>query len=97
MVANLVKEIVQRQSQEKAPTQGDFDSYRTNQDPLAESLMTAYESVEFLCPRIIPESDESSRHHTQPHVSHDLSFVIDESESSVYVDESIIQSQAAVC
>ncbi|KAF9906258.1 DNA polymerase zeta [Linnemannia zychae] len=95
MVANLVKEIVQRQSQEKTPTQGDFDNYSTNQDPLARSLVTAYESVEFLCPRIIPESDESSRQHTQPHISRDTSFVIDESESSIYVDESIIQSQAA--
>ncbi|KAK3840796.1 MAG: DNA polymerase zeta subunit [Linnemannia gamsii] len=52
LVANMVKEMVQRQSQEKTPTQGDFDNYMTNEDPLAESLMTAYESIEFLCPRI---------------------------------------------
>ncbi|KAF9551467.1 DNA polymerase zeta [Mortierella hygrophila] len=95
MVASLVKEMVERQSQEKTPTQGDFDNYRTKDDPLAESLMTAYESVEFLCPRLVPESEEPSRHQTQLHVSHDTSFVIDESESSIFVDESILQSQTA--
>ena len=96
MVASLVKEMVERQSQEKTPTQGDFDNYRTKDDPLAESLMTAYESVEFLCPRLIPESEEPSKHQTQLHVSHDASFVIDESESSIFVDESILLSQT-VC
>ncbi|KAF9150775.1 DNA polymerase zeta [Linnemannia schmuckeri] len=95
MVASLVKEMVERQSQEKTPTQGDFDNYRTKDDPLAKSLMTAYESVEFLCPRIIPESEEPSRHQTQPHVSQDASFVIDESESSIFIDESILHSQTA--
>jgi hypothetical protein len=36
MVASLVKEMVERQSQEKTPTQGDFDNYMTKDDPLAE-------------------------------------------------------------
>lgn len=93
MVANLVKEMVERQSQEKTPTQGDFDNYRTKDDPLAETLMTAYESVEFLCPRMTPDSEEPSRHQTQSHVSQDTSFVIDESGSSIFVDESILLSQ----
>lgn len=93
MVANLVKEMVERQSQEKIPTQGDFENYRTKDDPLAETLMTAYESVEFLCPRLTPDSEEPSRHQTQSLVSQDASFIIDESESSIFVDESILQSQ----
>ncbi|KAF9340729.1 DNA polymerase zeta [Linnemannia elongata] len=95
MVASLVKEMVERQSQEKTPTQGDFDNYRTKVDPLAESLMTAYESVEFMCSRLVPESEEPSKHQTQLQVAHDASFVIDESESSIYVDESILLSQTA--
>ncbi|KAG0296197.1 DNA polymerase zeta [Linnemannia gamsii] len=95
MVANLVKEMVERQSQEKTPTQGDFENYRTKDDPLAETLMTAYESIEFLCPRLTPDSEEPSRHQAQSHVSQDASFVIDDSESSIFVDESILQSQTA--
>ncbi|KAF9091413.1 DNA polymerase zeta, partial [Mortierella sp. GBA35] len=95
MVANLVKEMIERQSQEKTPTQGDFDNYRINDDPLADSLLTAYESVESLCPRITPESEESSRRQTQPHLSQDMSFMLDNSESLILVDESILQSQTA--
>ncbi|KAG0265703.1 DNA polymerase zeta, partial [Linnemannia exigua] len=95
VVASMVKEMVQRQSQEKTPTQGDFENYMKSEDPLAESLMTAYESVEFLCPRIVPDSEELPRHQTHTHVSQDTSFLIDESESSVFVDESIILSQTA--
>ncbi|KAK3824379.1 MAG: putative DNA polymerase zeta catalytic subunit [Linnemannia elongata] len=86
MVASLVREMVERQSQEKTPTQGDFDNYKTKDEPFAGSLMTAYESVEFLCPRLVPESEEPSRHQTQLHVSHDASFVIDESENSDLAD-----------
>jgi len=93
MVADLVKELVERQSQEMTPTQGDFDNYKPKEDPLAGSLMTAYESVEFLCPRVMSDSEEPSRPQTQS-LSQDMSFMLDESESSVFVDENILQSQA---
>ncbi|KAF9173245.1 DNA polymerase zeta [Mortierella sp. AD011] len=83
MVANLVREMIS-QSQIKTPTQGDFDSFKVGLDPLVESFMTAYESVDYLCPRESSDPNESFDQGL-----HEASFIFDEADSSIMVDESI--------
>ncbi|KAG0245565.1 hypothetical protein B0O80DRAFT_502930 [Mortierella sp. GBAus27b] len=87
MVADLVREIMS-QSQTKTPTQGDFDNYKIDEDPLAASFMTAYQSVDYLCPRVSSDPDTSFD-------AQETSFVYNEGDSTILVDESII-SQAGV-
>ncbi|KAK3811816.1 MAG: hypothetical protein J3Q66DRAFT_286513, partial [Benniella sp.] len=85
MVADLVREIMS-QSQTKTPTQGDFDNYEINEDPLVESFMTAYQSVDYLCPRVVSDPETSFE-------AQETSFIYNEGDSTILVDESII-SQA---
>jgi len=87
MVADLVLEIMTK-SQTKTPTQGDFDNYKVDENPLMESFMTAYESVDFLCPRTTADQEESFEARSQ--MTQETSFVYDEADSSILVDESII-------
>lgn len=87
MVADLVREIMS-QSQTKTPTQGDFDNFEINENPLAASFMTAYQSVDYLCPRVVSDMDTSFE-------AQEASFVYNEGNSTVLVDESIISH--AVC
>ncbi|KAF9115818.1 DNA polymerase zeta [Mortierella sp. AM989] len=89
MVADLIREIMS-QSQTKTPTQGDFNDFNVKTDPLAESLMTAYESVEYLCPRETSDPNESFEQGLL-----ETSFVFDEADSSILVDESIVSQAAA--
>ncbi|KAF9438287.1 DNA polymerase zeta [Entomortierella beljakovae] len=83
MIANMVREIVS-QSQAKTP---EFDNFNIEQDPLIDSIPTAYSSVNYLCPR------ESSDPNESIDGLQETSFVFDEGESSILVDESIL-SQA---
>ncbi|KAG0330369.1 DNA polymerase zeta [Dissophora globulifera] len=85
IVADMVQEIMS-QSLEKTFTQGDFDSFNCNEDPLGKSFMTAYESIDYLSPRTVPDTDDLSE-------EQETSFVYNEDDSSILVDESII-SQA---
>ena len=78
------------QSQIKTPTQGDFDSYKVDTNPPAKSFPTAYQSVEHLSPHETSDPNESFEG------LQETSFVFDEGESSILVDESII-SQAVCC
>ncbi|KAF8940450.1 DNA polymerase zeta [Dissophora ornata] len=89
MVADLVQEIMMK-SQTKTPTQGDFDNYEVDENPQVESFMTAYESVDFLCPRTTVDPDESFEARSQ--MTQETSFVYDEADSSILVDESIISN-----
>ncbi|KAF8985309.1 DNA polymerase zeta [Entomortierella lignicola] len=88
-VANLVREIMS-QSQTKTPTQGDFNNFKVESNPLADSFMTAYESVEYLCPRESSDPNESIDQSI-----HETSFVFDEADSSILVDESIVSQAIA--
>ncbi|CAO3569276.1 unnamed protein product [Mortierella alpina] len=91
MVADLVREMASQRSQEKMPTQGDFDNFEIKEDPLAASLVTAYESVNHFCPRVNTEADELGKGPSQ--TGHD-SFVYNEEESSIFVDESLLSQTA---
>lgn len=78
-------------SQMPTPTQGDFDNFPLNNDPLGASFKTAYQSVDFLCPRISEERANES----EPHAAAETSFVFDEEDSSILVDESIISQSVS--
>ncbi|KAI1320530.1 DNA polymerase zeta [Mortierella claussenii] len=93
MVADLVHQMVSL-SHAKMPTQGDFDNYRIDEDPISKNLMTAYESVEFLCPCESSNTDAEDPLESRSQGLQDISFVYDEADSSILVDESIL-SQAA--
>jgi hypothetical protein len=89
MVADLVREIMS-QSQTKTPTQGDFDNYEINEDPLVESLMTAYQSVDYLCPHVVSDPETSFE-------AQETSFIYNEGDSTILVDESIISQAVRIC
>ncbi|KAG9323348.1 hypothetical protein KVV02_000930 [Mortierella alpina] len=91
MVADLVREMASQRTQEKMPTQGDFDNFEIKEDPLAASLATAYASVDHFCTRVSTETDELGKGPSQ--TGHD-SFVYNEEESSVFVDESLLSQTA---
>jgi hypothetical protein len=93
LVADLVKEIMveQMKSQMPTPTQGDFDNFPLNNDPLGASFMTAYQSVDSLCPRISEERASES----ELYAAAETSFVFDEEDSSILVDESIISQSVS--
>ncbi|KAF9574465.1 DNA polymerase zeta [Mortierella alpina] len=91
MVADLVREMASQRTQEKMPTQGDFDNFEIKEDPLAASFATAYESVDHFCPRVNTETDEPGKGPSQ--TGHD-SFVYNEEESSIFVDESLLSQTA---
>ncbi|KAG0353539.1 DNA polymerase zeta [Podila minutissima] len=84
MVADLVHEMMQQSQAHTAHQIGStFESFKVKEDPLAASFMTAYASVDFLCPRILNDKDG-------PAQSQNESFVYNEAESSIVVDESKI-------
>ncbi|KAG0360374.1 DNA polymerase zeta [Gamsiella multidivaricata] len=56
--------------------------------------MTAYESVDFLCPRMISDPDESFEARSQ--IASQIPFVYNEADSSILVDESIISQTGEV-
>ncbi|KAG0198603.1 DNA polymerase zeta [Mortierella sp. GBA30] len=93
MVADMVRDMMSRQTQEKIPTQGDFDNFEIKDDPLAASFMTAYESVEFLCPRVSAAVSGSDQGASQ---AHETSYEYNEEDSSIHVDESIISQTAGM-
>ncbi|KAG0037270.1 DNA polymerase zeta [Podila clonocystis] len=66
-----------------------FESFKVKEDPLAASFMTAYASVDYLCPRILSDKDV-------PAQSQNESFVYNEAESSIVVDESKISQTASM-
>ncbi|KAG0078495.1 DNA polymerase zeta, partial [Podila epicladia] len=84
MVADLVHEMMQQSQAHTAHQIGStFESFKVKEDPLAAPFMTAYASVDYLCPRILNDKDESAQ-------SQNESFVYNEAESSIVVDESKI-------
>lgn len=87
MVADLVREMASQLTQEKMPTQGDFDNFEIKEDPLAASFATAYESVDHFSPRVNTDADELGKGFSQ--TGHD-SFVYNEEESAIFVDESLL-------
>ncbi|KAF9292312.1 DNA polymerase zeta [Mortierella alpina] len=91
MVADLVREMASQLTQEKMPTQGDFDNFEIKEDPLAALFATAYESVDHFCPRVTTEADELGKGPSQ--TGHD-SFVYNEEESAIFVDESLLSQTA---
>ncbi|KAF9914040.1 DNA polymerase zeta [Lobosporangium transversale] len=92
-VAELVRQMIS-QSQIKMPTQGDFANFSVLEDPLGKGFPTAYQSALFLCPRAAPEVDESGSDARSQGLQ-DTSFVYDEADSSILVDESIISQAVA--
>ncbi|KAG0258762.1 DNA polymerase zeta [Mortierella polycephala] len=92
MVAELVREVMSQQILENTPTQGDFDNFEIKEDPLAASFMTAYESVDFICPHVTTDTDESAPAPSQ--TAHEASFVYNDADSTIIVDESIISQSA---
>ncbi|KAF9185070.1 DNA polymerase zeta [Haplosporangium sp. Z 11] len=92
MVAELVREVMSQQILEKTATQGDFDDFKVKEDPLMTSFMTAYESVNFICPRVTTDTDGSGPAPSQ--AAHEASFVYNDANSTIIVDESIISQSA---
>lgn len=89
MVADLVHEMMQQSQAHTAHQIGStFASFKVKEDPQAASFMTAYASVDYLCPRILNDKDGSAQ-------SQNESFVYNEAESSIIVDESKISQ--SVC
>ncbi|KAF9430485.1 DNA polymerase zeta [Podila epigama] len=94
MVADLVKEMMQSSQAEKLHQLGaTFETFKVKEDPLARSFPTAYEAVDYLCPRVNKVAAQEEQEDEQ---SQDASFMYHEAESSILVDESIIASQSAL-
>ncbi|KAF9315501.1 DNA polymerase zeta [Podila horticola] len=90
MVADLVHEMMQQSQAHTAHQIGStFESFKIKEDPLAASYMTAYASVDFLCPRILNDKDA-------PEQSQNESFVYNEADSSIVVDESKISQSGSM-
>lgn len=90
MVADLVHEMMQQSQAHTAHQIGStFESFKIKEDPLAASYMTAYASVDFLCPRILNDKDA-------PEQSQNESFVYNEADSSIVVDESKISQSVCI-
>ncbi|KAG0031787.1 DNA polymerase zeta [Podila clonocystis] len=90
MVADLVHEMMQQSQAHSAHQIGStFESFKIKEDPLAASFMTAYASVDYLCPRILSDRDV-------PAQSQNESFMYNEAESSIVVDESKISQSASM-
>jgi len=94
LVADMIQGILaeQMKSQALTPTQGDFDNFLLRDDPLGASFLTAYQSVDFLCPRIPERNSEEP----VPDIDAEASFVFEEGDSSVIVDESIISQSVRI-
>ncbi|KAF9396063.1 DNA polymerase zeta [Podila verticillata] len=90
MVADLVHEMMQQSQAHTAHQAGStFTSFKVKEDPLAASFMTAYASVDHLCPRVLNDKDG-------PAQSQNESFVYNEAESSIVVDESKISQSSSM-
>ncbi|KAG0345473.1 DNA polymerase zeta [Podila humilis] len=92
MVADLVREMMdQSQAHVSHQIGSTFNSFKIDEDPLAASFLTTYSSVDFLCPRAKENKNGRSMTQTQ-----NDSFVYNEADSSIVVDESKISQAAPV-